>query len=440
MRGTQNTRTVDEQYNQTKKWSRRSSHRLPSQGEKDEKPMTRAMKRASLSEDGRPFAKRAALGNITNVQTEQGHLSLKLDKQPYTRHSIGNSNGELEKSQPDESKSRVKSLDDIKFMSLFLPPICMKTAVGGQSSDKCSERHDADTKQEDTTQTLELSDSKIEKATACQRKDIDARSDPLYSTEYAQDIYHHMRQKEMAQSITSYMDKQRDISPNLRMVLVDWMVEVQESFELFHETLYLSVKYIDRYLSVKNVNRGQLQLVGTAAIMIASKFEETSQPLVEDFLYVCDDAYTREQLLATEVDMLQALHYDLNTPIAYHFLRRFARAAEVNMEIHCLARYFCELTLQEYAFVEHKASLLAASALGLALKMKKAGSWTSTLEFYTQYTEKDLLPCMQQLNALIGEKPKENVSTVRNKYAHIVFFESSKVPPLGMEEIASCGQ
>ena len=72
-----------------------------------------------------------------------------------------------------ESKSRVKSLDDIKFMSLFLPPICMKTAVGGQSSDKCSERHDADTKQEDTTQTLELSDSKIEKATACQRKDID---------------------------------------------------------------------------------------------------------------------------------------------------------------------------------------------------------------------------------------------------------------------------
>jgi cyclin B len=49
------------------------------------------------------------------------------------------------------------------------------------------------------------------------------------------------------------------------------------------------------------------------------------------------------------------------------------------MEIHTLARYICELTLQEYDFIGHKASLLAASALYLALKMKGVGSWVCTI-------------------------------------------------------------
>jgi cyclin B len=49
--------------------------------------------------------------------------------------------------------------------------------------------------------------------------------------------------------------------------------------------------------------------------------------MVEDFLYVCDDAYTREQLLAAECEMLHILEYNVNIPIAYRFLRRFARVS-----------------------------------------------------------------------------------------------------------------
>jgi len=38
------------------------------------------------------------------------------------------------------------------------------------------------------------------------------------------------------------MDRQVCLSKNMRALLVDWMVEIQESFELNHETLYLGVK------------------------------------------------------------------------------------------------------------------------------------------------------------------------------------------------------
>lgn len=61
----------------------------------------------------------------------------------------------------------------------------------------------------------------------------------------------------------------------MRAVLVDWMVEMQESFELNHETLYTSIKIMDHYLDKcgKQIRREDLQLMGSTAIFIASKFE-----------------------------------------------------------------------------------------------------------------------------------------------------------------------
>ena len=44
----------------------------------------------------------------------------------------------------------------------------------------------------------------------------------------------------------------QDITEGMRAILVDWLVEVQESFELNHETLYTAVKLMDFYLSKVN--------------------------------------------------------------------------------------------------------------------------------------------------------------------------------------------
>lgn len=56
----------------------------------------------------------------------------------------------------------------------------------------------------------------------------------------------------------------------MRAILVDWLVEVSEEYRLQSETLCLAVNYIDRFLSFMSVVRAKLQLVGTAAMFIAS--------------------------------------------------------------------------------------------------------------------------------------------------------------------------
>ena len=76
------------------------------------------------------------------------------------------------------------------------------------------------------------------------------------------------------------MDSQPEINPSMRAILVDWLVDVHNKFELSPETFYLTINIIDRFLATKIVPRRELQLVGIGAMLIASKYEEIWAPEV----------------------------------------------------------------------------------------------------------------------------------------------------------------
>ena len=70
-------------------------------------------------------------------------------------------------------------------------------------------------------------------------------------------------------------------------------------------------------------------MCGVAVCRVSSCCDqELNPPVVEDFLYLCDDAYTHSDILEMEQNILSTLDYDINIPVAYRFLRCLARAAE----------------------------------------------------------------------------------------------------------------
>lgn len=89
------------------------------------------------------------------------------------------------------------------------------------------------------------------------------------------------------------MPKQKGISKNMRALLVDWLAEIQENFELNHETLYLAVKIIDIYLSKVIITRDQLQLLGATAMLISCKYDVSATVFIYfvslDFKLVLED-------------------------------------------------------------------------------------------------------------------------------------------------------
>ncbi|XP_044040676.1 G2/mitotic-specific cyclin-B3 isoform X4 [Siniperca chuatsi] len=265
--------------------------------------------------------------------------------------------------------------------------------------------------------------------------DIDSENseDCYMCPEYAKDIFDYLKQREEKFVLCNYMPQQPSLNPEMRAILIDWLVEVQENFELYHETLYLAVKMTDHYLSKTPVHREMLQLVGSTAMLIASKFEERSPPCVDDFLYICDDAYKREELISTEATILQTLSFDINIPIPYRFLRRYAKCVSAGMDTLTLARYYCEMSLMEMELVSERGSLLASACLLMALVTKDLGGWCPILQFHSGYQTSDLAPVVRKLYEMLLAAPDDKLRAIRNKYSHKVFFEVASLPLVNID-------
>jgi len=55
-------------------------------------------------------------------------------------------------------------------------------------------------------------------------------------------------------------------------------------------------------------------------------------PYVDDLVFVCDEAYTREEILKFEVELMTVLEFDINLPVSYLCLRRYGKIVSFNMK------------------------------------------------------------------------------------------------------------
>ncbi|OXA59694.1 G2/mitotic-specific cyclin-B3 [Folsomia candida] len=309
------------------------------------------------------------------------------------------------------------SADDEEDSSLY------KTAVSTPESDLSQSVEDQNRKNEQLSLQKK---SKLPHGVV----DFDAETvkDQYQVGLYAEEIFAYYKRRENRFHVKKYLDEQTELNRNMRSILVDWMVEVQESFELNHETMYLGVKIVDLFLSKTIVKREQLQLVGTTALYIAAKYDERCPPAIDDFCYICDDAYPTKEIIKMEMIILRSLNYDIGFPLSYRFVRRYSRCAKLDMDTLTLARYILEMSLMEYDFIDVKDSMLAASALLLALVMKKVKApWSKTLEYYSGYNKEDLFDLTHRLHEYLTNVPS-HLKTIRSKYSHKVFYEAAKVP------------
>jgi hypothetical protein len=144
--------------------------------------------------------------------------------------------------------------------------------------------------------------------------------------------------------------------------------------------------------------------VGVTAMLIACKYEEIYPPIVKDFVYITDNAYTKEEILDMERKMLQVLDFNIQITSANRFLERFWKVAKVDLLILNLSKYLIELSLLNCKMLRFSNSNLAASALYLSLKMtRNASPWSELLMQHTHYSEQQVRPCAKDLFLLLQE-------------------------------------
>jgi len=265
-------------------------------------------------------------------------------------------------------------------------------------------------------------------------EDIDTQDydDPQALAEYVNDIYDHLFEKEQTDRLSSqFLSIQSEITDKMRAILVDWLIEVHRMFKLMPETLFLAVNIIDRYLSTRIVSRDKLQLVGITSMLIASKYEEIYAPCCGDFVYISDGAYTKDQILIMEQQMLNALQFNLLHPSPLHFLRRFSKAAGSDYTTHTLCKYILELMLLDIKFVKFTPSQIAAGAVYIARIMNlkvTTNIWTSTLDHYTRCSEPEVLSVAREMNEFMKNSAKSSLKAAKKKYSSQKYGQVADMP------------
>ncbi|KAG8436957.1 hypothetical protein GDO86_007874 [Hymenochirus boettgeri] len=270
-------------------------------------------------------------------------------------------------------------------------------------------------------------------------KDVDAddEGNPMLCSEYVKDIYCYLRSLEEAQAVRPNFLQGREITGNMRAILIDWLVQVQMKFRLLQETMFMTVGIIDRFLQEHPVPKNQLQLVGVTAMFLAAKYEEMYPPEIGDFTFVTDHTYTKAQIRDMEMKILRVLKFAVGRPLPLHFLRRASKIGEVTAEQHTLAKYLMELVMVDYEMVHYPPSQIAAAASCFSLKILTAGAWTPTLQHFMAYSEDALLPVMQHMakNVIKVNKGLTKHLTVKNKYASSKQMKISMIPQLRSEVV-----
>jgi len=275
--------------------------------------------------------------------------------------------------------------------------------------------------------------------------DIDALEDqnnPQLCVEYASSIYAYLREVEEGLSIRKEFLSGGYVNGKMRAVLVDWLIEVHSQFKLLQETLYMTVYIIDKFLQTEGhtIRRNKLQLVGVTAMFIASKVEEMYAPEINDFVYITDNAYTSVEIRQMELRMLNTLGFNFSRPLPLHFLRRNSKAGDVDVLQHTVAKYLIEMCLLEYDMAHVPPSLLAAAALFLSLRLLEpnatlANTWNPTLEFYSTYSAKQIIPIVCKLAVILTKRDENKMRAVHIKYMNKKYMKVGELSDLQGEVV-----
>jgi cyclin B len=251
--------------------------------------------------------------------------------------------------------------------------------------------------------------------------------------EYLEEIYINLliqeRQSDIKPKI-GYMNMQKEINEQMRAILIDWIIEVHFQFNLRQETLYMTIWIIDTYLSFHFISRKKLQLLGISCLLISCKSEEIYFPHQNKFIEVTDWAYTKEEMLIMENEILKKLNFNIVFPTSNDFYNILSKLYNFNKKQYYLGKYLIESVLIDYNMIKYSASIISAACIYLVMKYFGINGYQ---KLYNKYIinqnnpENVIKEAAQEICLLVENLSKSKLTTVKNKYRLNQFENVSEI-------------
>ncbi|GJP55123.1 hypothetical protein CLOM_g14110 [Closterium sp. NIES-68] len=244
---------------------------------------------------------------------------------------------------------------------------------------------------------------------------------------YDTEIWNNLLLKEQqVQSPWGYIgSSQKNLLPDHRRIMVNWLVEFAEEFELQCETLSLGVNILDRVLADgPPVQTGDLQLLGTACMLVAVKFQESQPPnMVQCCCQAAEGSFTQEQVLQKEFDVLKTIKFDCAIPTVHTFLWHHLKAVDADAKLEQMADYIACSSLLEYDLLKYHPSAISAATVKLAASLLEGTSWTSSMELLAGYSASGVKDIIKILQQELLAPPKPSLTALKTKFEREQHFD-----------------
>ncbi|KAH0998720.1 cyclin-A2-like [Dendroctonus ponderosae] len=249
---------------------------------------------------------------------------------------------------------------------------------------------------------------------------------------YSNDIWNYLLELEKSyQPLPNYMSKQPQLSWHIRSILVDWLASVMSAYTFRNETFHLSINYIDRFLSGASVIKSKFQLLGVAALLLATKIEEIHPIKLEDCVYLTDETFTTRQVKKMEQMIVKRLRFKMQPPTIDCLIEHFCKEHELDSKIQHFAKYIGELVLLEGdQYLNHLPSELAAASVALArFTICEEPSWPKKFKRHCGYSIKHLSPVVQKQQQSLVDSGRKQLNSIQKKYQSDKFHRVALLKP-----------
>ena len=255
---------------------------------------------------------------------------------------------------------------------------------------------------------------------------------PQIPKEYINTIYYNLLKEEnigIEPCVKyNYMTQQSEVTERMRGILIDWLIEVHYKFGFTDETLYMTVSIIDRYLSSNQITKKNFQLLGITALLISCKHEEIDLPKINDFTYITNNAYEKEEVIKMENDILKFLKFNLLCPSPIKFFEYLSLHFKFDNKMVMMGKYLMESFLLDIKNIKYKASIIACACCYIVMKFFKCKNYKDVYDekFYNleiesnnniKYNENDIKDCAKDICLLIDRIHKNKFFGCKKKFS-----------------------
>jgi hypothetical protein len=225
-----------------------------------------------------------------------------------------------------------------------------------------------------------------------------------------------------------FISNHKTLNENMRSKLVDWLVDVSFRFKLLDETLFAGIWIMDRYFAKEiETKKSMLQLIGVACLMISSKMEEVYPPSLEDYLKVCDGAYSDVEILDMEAHILSILQFDISVTSSLILFRFFTKNLSISKKSCFFGEYLLHSALLDMKSFKYSQNQLSAGAIFLVNKMFKEGiKWEPELYELTKISESKVKVVAKELYKILKRVSVKDWGAVKRKFSRVEVLEVAK--------------